>query len=269
MNAPPARLYRRKKPLAVAAVIVTLALVGLAIVMKDEPPALQLVVDDIRDGTGGTWGAVFPEGSAKAAGYLKRADSASAEDDVQLFSDAMNDGAYGLGGITVSVIATTTSRLAIIKNIRPVLVRKDVASGALFYTGTQGDIPRFIGFQLDALNPVAKVWNPKTRKLGDDFFHVQRLAILSTGDGETLVLNFQAEEAAYEFTVAIDYVVEGRRYTQYLLQDGKKKVFRATGPRCNKPGITRPYETLRWTDFELSPRAYKPVTAAAFCAGQR
>ncbi|MFE8016649.1 helix-turn-helix domain-containing protein [Streptomyces antibioticus] len=242
-----------------------------AFAQEDHPLGsdLEMTVDDLRDGTGQTWGAVFPEGSPKAASYLQRADSRSPDDDLRIFEDAIADGAYALDGITMSVqVSTASKRTVVINNIRPVPARKTLASGALFFIGTQGDPPRGLSFNLDEVKPVAKTWEPTTGRKGPDFFMVQRIAVPSKGDGETLILNFRAAAAAYEFSIAFDYVVAGKRHTQYLMENNERVTFRATGHRCGMRDVSTPYTSLRSVDLSTLPRRYKPVSASDFCTGR-
>ncbi|MEU6383339.1 hypothetical protein ABZ847_07215 [Streptomyces bauhiniae] len=225
----------------------------------------------MRDGSGLGWGAVFPEGSSKSATYLRRADSADSVADARVFEDALADGAFALGGITMAVEVNAAERhVVVITDVRPISVRKPVASGALFYLGTQGNTPRGVSFRLDDVKPVAKAWDPVSGKLGADFFRVQRIALPPAGNGETLIMNFRASAAAYEFNVAFDYTVDGHQYTQYLTtENGKPRVFRATAPRCGMPGIKRPYTELRAVDMSSNPPRYKPVSSSTFCSWQK
>ncbi|MEU3461987.1 helix-turn-helix transcriptional regulator [Streptomyces sp. NPDC006733] len=225
--------------------------------------ALILTVTNERDGKG-SFGFVYPSGAAQTAGILRRTDRKNTGGD--LFADAMADGAYGLDGLRVTAQLTTTSAdYVTVYDVRPVTHREPAASGLVVYEGTQGNDVRTIGFSLDAHRPVAKMFDVQTGSLGGDFFSAQRIAVSRTSDGETLLMQFDARQAAYTFTIAVDYVVGGRKYTQYLDHGKSHRVFRASAALCHEPFDHQSYQQVRFMDLSQHQAVYRTTTSAALC----
>jgi hypothetical protein len=168
----------------------------------------------------------------------------SREDSTSVFSDELKAGAYAAGGITAQVqLQAVSGHEVIIYNVRPVIRQKrDVVTGAVVgFAGAAGGI-HTIWYQLDRSNSVAKDNDPN----GPPFFTTQRIG-LTKSNPETLILKFGASAASYDFNIAIDYEVNGQKFSQMVKWDkgGPDLLLRASGSVCDRPMDAQEHATIQ------------------------
>lgn len=114
--------------------------------------------------------------------------------------------------------------------VRPIISRRQpLATGTIFDFGLQGsgEVPR-MGFDLDAPVPIAREIQGGD-KLGTPYFTTHKIT-LANEEQDKIVVDFEARNAEYTFTLAIDYLIGDHQYTTTVDDDGHP--FRVTGPSC-------------------------------------
>src|SRR4030095_11376710 len=84
-------------------------------------------------------------------------------------------------------------------------------------------------FELD--NPLGRIMHIKQHAIDGPYFE-SRTIILGRGEKESLVVSFLAIASSFTFRVAIDFEVDGHRYTQMVDDNGAP--FRVTARPCLK-----------------------------------
>lgn len=147
------------------------------------------------------------------------------------FAQAMEAGAYGYGGVTVTLdIESLSDQEVNVSNIRAVVRRKrqNVAGTLLDYPGQAGPV-HTLYYDLDKPNSVPKDNAPD----GPPFFTTEQIGVTKSSP-ETVILKFGAVTAAYDFNIAVDYEVGGQTFTQYarLSKNSSDLLLHVTGSLC-------------------------------------
>lgn len=171
-------------------------------------------------------GIAFPvDQAAAAAPYLRLA---MPQYDL-LMGKALDDGAYLLGGVRLDMQLTSASGKSItVYKIRPIHKREAVVQGTVIRGHTEGAAKDQIDFVLDSPAPIAQLTDGYGKLLGPYFN--QRTVLVDQNTSPNLTLTFNAYQAAYQFTVEIEYTVDGRNYSQVFDRSGQP--FRATADLC-------------------------------------
>lgn len=151
----------------------------------------------------------------------------------ELAASAIQQGAYLYGGVKVKLtIEGLDSQTATIYNIRPITTRKPIPTDAVMYieSGGSGGVSS-IDFDLDQRFPVAVEHHDGdgVNKPPRPFFDGETID-LGKGQKHSFALTFNAAQAAYEFRIAIDYEVGGKKYTTIVDNGGAP--FRGTAVLC-------------------------------------
>ena len=192
---------------------------------------------------GNGYSMVFPETSGQIAkdylGQMTGRTAGASIDRHDGFLEAMQAGAYSYGGVSLELnMEGQNGREVSVTNIRPIVRQKyDIVTGSLlYYPGAAGPM-HTIYYDLDKPNSVPK----DNASDGPPFFTTQRIGV-TTSSPERVILNFSALQGAYDFNIAVDYVVNGQTYTQIvkLSQGAPDAVFHVTGGLCNLAGTHSP-----------------------------
>jgi hypothetical protein len=143
--------------------------------------------------------------------------------------DAGDAFSYGGGLIGLSVQNNTTGQV-IITDVRPVNTRTVcLPSGLLVLYGSEGGDYIDIIFNLDAARPVAHEQTPTGEILTDPYFARHTIPI-APRDSAAIQMTLDAAKRAYTFDIDIDYLVNGKKYTQVVRP--KNGSFKVTASAC-------------------------------------
>ena len=217
-----------------------------------DPVNLSIEVNNMTDAKGGS-AAVFPSATAAgAAPYFKLNSVNVADPSPTMLQQEDVAGGYLLGGLDLNINFDTTSQDEItIYNIRPVNVKSQgIVSGALLYNPPPGGsdntvLPMY--YDMDVANRVARSYNIKTATEGAPFFATQSIGVTSTGP-QPVALYFAASQGAYTFDLAVDYELDGKKYSQTFDIGGKP--FAITGDLCHGSSAAS-------TQSKSSPQLYQ------------
>jgi hypothetical protein len=249
--------WQRRKWLALPAAILAVVLLGgltTYFVASDNsaapqssaaPPnrGLNVTVVDVSDiglGFSAAWPSSADLGKAQSyANSINAILDGSGEIYPGVFENALKQGAYSLGGVTVRLqIAATSNQEVAITNIYPVLVKNlPVATGALvLYPGGASGIDT-IWYQLDHPNVT-----PKAGDLtGPPFFTNVYRTITQQSGSRAFVLRFKASARSYQFKIAIAYTLGGgpQRVSNVQASGGGDLLLNATGDLCDLAGLPK------------------------------
>jgi hypothetical protein len=186
-------------------------------------------ITDITQGSS----LAFPVGGSAAKDYtdglVSRREGSSAYAN-------MAAGGYAVGGVELDlyVEGNDPNHEVTITNISPVnITRLPAITGDLVYmpnSGTGGLVER-LGFVLDEVNPTAK--QVKDDRSYDDKSYFSLIhPSFPYKASQWFTLDFAANASAFEFDVAIDYMVEGKSHRMLLERDGKPVHLRASANLC-------------------------------------
>jgi hypothetical protein len=228
----------------------------------------------------GLWSLAFSDGHSdlanKYAGLYNGDRQTGGRDP---FWDAIAEGGYSLGGISVAVeLEGEANKQVTVYDVRPTNLRRDpIATNSVVYKHTGGDTTRQLRFILDQSTPIALLDDRSNPDYGVPFFKVQRIGLVRDAK-ETLVLRFVAQAASFAFEIAIDYEVNGKKYTQ-VVKDDNGSIFtaRATGALCHIPQELSETEKSRlrqlhydivYSEPDVTPQVFtlEPVDPAGFIA---
>ena len=232
-------LTLRRTLVSIAVVIGLVGTVTLVVLRNNrgsDTTPLAATLLSLHDGIGGQ-GFVFPsERRAAAATFLDREGRHGVS--TQLVSDALRAGAYLYGGALIEISLEGLDKREIsIYNIRPQTTRHDVATDTAIIIEPGGTGPNIgIDYNLDQPHPVA-MQQDNLKMPPRSFFEMQSIS-LAQYHKEALELYFTASRAAYDFTIAIDYEVGGKKYTSIVDNNGTP--FRATATLCPRGTVSRP-----------------------------
>lgn len=197
----------------------------------------------------------------------------SMDNDQQFFTQEVQAGAYPLGGVKVGFQVENKGKpQATIFSIRPVNRKRSAPLTGAAIRMPRGSNPTDrMTFSMDAPNPTAKVFDKTKAGFAgtEDFFDAGSIPVVN-GKTEALSLLFEADQAAYTFDIAIDYTVNGTKYTQTLTNNGQP--FRVTASLCTSTlakSKHMQYGKVLTNGLDATGLSYTlvPSSQSAMCAG--
>lgn len=233
-----------------------------------DPPKLTITVLSAVDGEGGS-SVVFPSATSPAAkSYLAMANITKAPTlgtPPSLFLGELKAGAYALGGLDLTFNLESTSASTItVYDIRPVFKTRTapLAGAAIYWPGQGGYTSAQMYFDMDDLTPVAKSLSLPL-KVGNPYFTTHAITV-AKNNTEEVEAYLETYEGTDTFDLAVDYELNGKKYTQTFGLDGiaHKVPFAITADQCGnndpetgavvKPSQGGAYQAARKVDLDPS-----------------
>lgn len=146
-----------------------------------------------------------------------------------------NDDAFSYGGAQIAItVANSTTQQIVIDDIRPVNMRSVCfPSGLLVLYGSEGGGDYIdMEFNLDAARPVAHIIDESENVLPALYFDAHTITV-NPNDSADLAIYVNVNKGAYMFDLGVDYVLNGRKYTELISPD--KGPFKVTASACPSP----------------------------------
>ena len=234
---------RHSRRIVIFASVLIIAAVAIMFVVArtnsnvSDANAFTFAISKVSDENNGTSFALSATASGAARQLLARDNKTGQLPQYIDFVTALSDGAYAVGGLKlyVELQDNVQGSEVTISGIRPVSIsRSQPAAGVLVVQPSEGEGSDGIGFDMDAsASPLARQSNAGG-SFGTSFFDTTR-PTLQHGDTLPLTLNFRARTLSFEFSIAVDYEVNGNTYTQLISQNGHVLRFRTTAYLCPGP----------------------------------
>lgn len=200
-----------------------------------DPSKLTVTVLSAVDGESGS-SVVFPSATSAAAEYYLGLSSLSQAPMIgtppSVFLGELKAGGYALGGLDLTFnIESTSASTITVYDVRPVFKARKapLAGAAIYWPGQGGYTSAQMYFDMDNLVPVAKSLS-KPFKVDGPFFTTQAITV-GANNTEEIEAYLEAYEGAYTFDLAIDYELNGKKYTQTFALDGNVP-FAITADQC-------------------------------------